>query len=274
MCKVLEVHRSGFNAWLQQLLSSRAREDQRLAGKIRQFWLESRCVYGYRNITIDLKRDRESCGKNKVLRVMQGEGIRAVRGYRRHPEPKGGKHHRAAPNTLSREFTVTKPDQVWVTDFNYIRTYEGWLYVTVVIDLFSRRVIGWTMKSSPKAALVLDALLVAVWRRKPTQKVLVHSDQGVQYTSSDWRTFLEDHNLEASMSRRGNCHDNAVAESFFSLLKKDRVKRKIYKTRDDARSEIFDYIEGFYNPRRNHGTNNGLSPKEMEKQYFMKLQGV
>jgi putative transposase len=187
---------------------------------------------------------------------------------------KGGKHHPAAPNILSREFTMTKTDQVWVTDFTYIRTYEGWLYVTVVIDLFSRRVIGWTMKSSSKTDLVLDALLMAVWRRKPTQKVLVHSDQGVQYTSSDWRTFLEDHNLEASMSRRGNCHDNAVAEYFFSLLKKDRVKRKIHKTRDDARSEIFDYIEGFYNPRRSHGTNNGLSTEEMEKQYFRQLQGV
>jgi putative transposase len=274
MCKVLEVHRSGFYAWLNHPLSPRAKEDRRLAGKIKQFWLESGCVYGYRNITIDLKRDGEICGKNKVLRIMQNEGIRAVRGYRRHPGFKGGKHHPAAPNTLSREFTVSKPDQVWVTDFTYIRTYEGWLYVTVVIDLFSRRVIGWTMKSSPKTDLVLDALLMAVWRRKPRQKVLVHSDQGVQYTSNDWRTFLEDHNLEASMSRRGNCHDNAVAESFFSLLKKDRVKRKIYKTRDDARSEIFDYIEGFYNPRRNHGTNNGLSPEEMEKQYFMKLQGV
>ena len=116
---------------------------------------------------------------------------------------------------------MTKPDQVWVTYFTYIRTYEGWLYVTVVIDLFSRCVVGWTMKGSPKAGFVLDALLMAVWRRKPTQKVLVHSDQRVQYSSSDWRTFLEDHNLQASMSRRGNCHDNAVAESFFSLLKKD-----------------------------------------------------
>ena len=172
MCNVLEIHRSGFYACLHQPLSSRAKEDQRLAGKIKQFWLESGCVYGYRNITIDLKRDGESCGKNKVLRVMQGEGIRAVRGYRRHPGFKGGKHHPAAPNILSREFTVTKPDQVWVTDFTYIRTYEGWLYVTVVIDLFSRRVIGWTVKSSPKADLVLDALLMAVWRRKPTQKNL------------------------------------------------------------------------------------------------------
>jgi putative transposase len=146
--------------------------------------------------------------------------------------------------------------------------------VTVLIDLYSHRVIGWTMKSSPKTDLVIDALLIAVWGRRPAHKVLVHSDQSVQYTSGGWCTFLEDHNLEASMSRRGNCHDNAVAESFFSLLKKDRVKRKIHKTRDDARAEIFDYIEGSYNPRRNHGTNNGLSSAEAERQYFKKLDSV
>lgn len=146
--------------------------------------------------------------------------------------------------------------------------------MTVVIDLFSRKVVGWTMKSSPKADLVIDALLMAVWRRRPKKKVLVHSDQGIQYTSSDWRSFLNEHNLEASMSRKGNCHDNAVAESFFSLLKKDRVKRKIYPTRQQARADIFDYIEGFYNPRRNHGTNGGLSPVEYERQYYQQLKDV
>lgn len=274
MCRVLAVHRSGFYAWLKQPLSPRAREDQRLAVKIKQFWLESGCVYGYRNITIDLKRDGELCGKNRVHRIMRSEGLSAVRGYRRHPGFKGGKRHPAAANILNRAFEVTKPDQVWVTDFTYIRTYEGWLYLTVVIDLFSRKVIGWTMKSSPKTDLVIDALLMAIWGRRPTAKVLVHSDQGVQYTSGDWRRFLKDHNLEASMSRRGNCHDNAVAESFFSLLKKDRVQRKIYRTRDEARAEIFDYIEGFYNPRRNHGTNDGLSPAEAERQFFKKLESV
>ncbi len=130
------------------------------------------------------------------------------------------------------------------------------------------------MKNTPKADLVIDALLMAIWRRSPKDKVLIHSDQGVQYTCSDWRGFLKEHNLEASMSRRGNCHDNAVAESFFSLLKKDRVKRKIYKNRDEARSEIFNYIEYFYNPVRRHGSNNGLSPVQFEKQYFEKQLSV
>ncbi|NOI68630.1 IS3 family transposase [Vibrio sp. 99-8-1] len=140
----------------------------------------------------------------------------------------------AAPNVLEREFLVDKPDLRWVTDFTYIRTYEGRLYLTVVIDLFSRKVIGWTMKSSLKTDLVIDALLMVIWRRCPNNKVLTHSDHGVQYTSSDWSSFVKEHNMEISMSRKGNCHDNAVAESFFSLLEKDRVKRKIYKTRDEA----------------------------------------
>ena len=274
MCQILNIERSGFYAWLQEPLSARAKEDQRLLGKIKQFWLESGCSDGYWNITIDLKCDGETCGKNRVHRIMQEASIRAVRGYKRHPGFKGGKVNIAAPNTLNREFIVDKPDSYWVTDFTYIRTYEGWLYLTVVIDLFSRRVVGWTMKSSPKADLVIDALLMAVWRRRPKLKVLVHSDQGIQYTSSDWRSFLNEHNLEASMSRKGNCHDNAVAESFFSLLKKDRVKRKIYPTRAQARADIFDYIEGFYNPRRNHGTNGGLSPVRYEKQYYQQLEDV
>lgn len=274
MCRMLKINRSGFYAWLKTPLSQRAVEDQRLLGKIKQFWLESGCTYGYRNITIDLKNDGETCGKNHVHRLMQLNKIKAIRGYKRHRGFKNSKQHPAAPNTLNRAFTVNSPDQAWVTDFTYIRTYEGWLYLTVVIDLFSRKVIGWTMKSRPKANLVIDALLMAIWRRRPQNKVLVHSDQGVQYTSCDWSSFLKAHNLEASMSRKGNCHDNAVAESFFSLLKKDRVRRKIYKTRDEARAEIFDYIECFYNPKRNHGTNGGVSPNEFEKRYFKKLETV
>lgn len=166
------------------------------------------------------------------------------------------------------------PDESWVTDFTYIRTHEGWLYLTVVIDLFQRQVIGWSMKNNPRADLVIDALLMALWRRKPKNKVLIHSDQGIQYTSSDWRKFLSDNNLEASMSRKGNCHDNAVAESFFSNLKAERIKRKIYKTRDEARADIFNYIELFYNPKRRHGTNGGMSPMAYEKQYLKELSTV
>ena len=147
----------------------------------------------------------------------------------------------------------------------YVRTHEGWLYLAVVIDLFSRLVVGWSMKSRITTDLVLDALLMALWRRKPQSKVLIHSDQGSQYTSHEWQTFLKHHNLESSMSRRGNCHDNAVAESFFQLLKRERIKKKIYATRTEARSDIFEYIEMFYNSQRRHGSNGQRSPLDYEK---------
>ena len=274
MCRVLSIQRSGYYAWLKKPLSDRAIEDQRLLTPIKQFWSESGYAYGYRNITLDLKDQGESCGKNRVHRIMKNAGIRSQRGYKRHPGFKGGKVSHVAPNALDRQFEVDQPNQAWVTDFTYVRTHEGWLYVTIVMDLFSRQVIGWSMKRNPRSDLVLDALLMAVWRRKPKQRVMVHSDQGIQYTCSDWRKFLDDHNLEASMSRRGNCHDNAVAESFFSLLKMERIKRKIYPTRQDARTDIFDYIEGFYNRKRRHGSNQGVSPEQYENSYLEKLSTV
>jgi putative transposase len=154
-----------------------------------------------------------------------------------------------------------------VTDITYIRTHEGWLYLAVVMDLFSRRIVGWSMQSRITKELVLDALLMAVWRRKPKNKVLIHSDQGSQYTSEDWDVFLKAHNLESSMSRRGNCHDNAVAESFFQLLKRERIKRKIYNHRDEARQDIFDYIELLYNSKRRHNSNNLLYPIDFENKF-------
>jgi len=166
---------------------------------------------------------------------------------------------------LNREFTVAEPDVAWVTDITYIRTWQGWLYLAVVIDLFSRRVVGWSMKPTLAREIVIDALMMAVWRRKPTSKVLVHSDQGTQYGSDDWLRFCRSHNLQPSMSRRGNCWDNAVAESFFSSLKKERIKKRIYKTRDLARADIFDYIEIFYNQSRRHSHLGGVSPEAFER---------
>ena len=177
-------------------------------------------------------------------------------------------------NTLERQFDVDAPDKVWVTDITYIRTLEGFAYLAVVIDLYSRRVVGWSMQSRQTTDLVLQALLMAVWRRKPRNKVLVHSDQGSQFTSMDWASFLKANNLEHSMSRRGNCHDNAVAESFFNLLKRERIRRRTYKTRADARQDVFNYIEMFYNPKRKHVRNGMLSPVEFERQQTMKPEGV
>jgi len=177
-------------------------------------------------------------------------------------------------NTLNRQFNVDAPDTVWVTDITYIRTYEGFAYLAVVIDLYSRRVVGWALQNRQTTDVVLQALLMAVWRRKPKNTVLIHSDQGSQFTSMDWALFLKDHNLIHSMSRRGDCHDNAVVESFFNLLKRERIRRKIYKTRKEARKDIFDYIEMFYNPKRKHAKNGMQSPIEFERQQNINKEGV
>ena len=179
-----------------------------------------------------------------------------------------------APNHLQRQFDVREPNRVWVTDITYIRTHEGWLFLSAVLDLFSRQVIGWSMGPRMDRDLAINALLMAVWRRQPQSTVMVHSDQGSQFSSYDWQAFLKTHNLQPSMSRRGNCHDNAVAESFFQLLKRERIRRKIYATRNEARQDVFDYIEMFYNPKRRHGVSNRLSPVEYEKQYFERLASV
>jgi putative transposase len=222
----------------------------------------------------DLRAIGEQCDKNRVLRLTQLAEIAADRGYKRRQQYHQGEVATIAPNLLNREFTVEKPNQAWVTDITYVKTAEGWLFLAIVLDLFSRQVIGWSMSESINTELVLDALVMACWRRRPKQKVIVHSDQGCQYTSYDWRKMLEQKNLVASMSRRGNCYDNAVAESFFQLLKRERIRRKVYPSRESARQNIFAYIEMFYNPVRRHGTNGNISPAEYEKSYFKNLKSV
>ena len=166
---------------------------------------------------------------------MHKEGLRAQVGYKRHPGKCGTKPATVAANELQQDFNVDAPDSVWVTDVTYLRTHEGWIYLAAVIDLYSGKVVGWSMHSRMQTSLAFNALLMAAWRRKPTGKVIIYSDQGSQFRSQEWREFLRDHNLEASMSRRGNCYDNAVAESFFHLLKTERIRKKTYKTRNEAR---------------------------------------
>ncbi|AVE72604.1 IS3 family transposase [Enterobacter hormaechei] len=273
LCRVLDVHPSGFYAWLQQPHSQRHQADLRLTGQIKQFWLESGCVYGYRKIHLDLRDSGQQCGVNRVWRLMKRVGIKAQVGYRS-PRARKGEASIVSPNRLQRQFNPDAPDKRWVTDITYIRTHEGWLYLAVVVDLFSRKIIGWSMQSRMTKDIVLNALLMAVWRRNPQKQVLVHSDQGSQYTSHEWQSFLKSHGLEGSMSRRGNCHDNAVAESFFQLLKRERIKKKSYGTREEARSDIFDYIEMFYNSKRRHGSSDQMSPTEYENQYYQRLGSV
>lgn len=244
-----------------------------LTGQIKQFWLESGCVYGYRKIHLDLRDTRQQCGVNRVWRLMKRAGIKAQVGYRS-PRARKGEDSIVAPDRLQRQFNPDAPDERWVTDITYIRTHEGWLYLAVVVDLFSRKVIGWSMQSRMTKEIVLNALLMALWRRNPQKAVLVHSDQGSQYTSYEWQSFLKSHGLEGSMSRRGNCHDNAVAESFFQLLKRERIKKKIYGTREEARSDIFDYIEMFYNSKRRHGSSDKMPPTEYENRYYRRLESI
>jgi putative transposase len=275
LCRVLGVQRSGFYAWSRRPLSRRAREDVRQTGLIKQFWIESGGVYGYRKLHDDMRDIGEACGKHRVHRLMRLAGIRSQTGYRRRrPKHRSGRPSELVPNRVDQHFQVDRPNAVWVTDITFIRTYEGWLYLAVVVDLFSRQVVGWSMGSRIHSHLVIQALLMAVWRRRPKGEVIVHSDQGSQFTSSDWRAFLRDHRLVASMSRRGNCLDNAVAESFFQLLKRERIKRRIYANRDEARQDVFDYIELFYNSKRRHGSSGGQPPIEYERRYLVQNQTV
>lgn len=274
LCQMMRVHPSGYYAWLACPQSRHRRDDEVLLGHIKHAWMESGGVYGYRKVHTDLQELGIDCGKHRVYRLMRAEGLRSQSGYRRRPSPRGGRPSVVAPNRLRQQFRVAEPNQVWVTDITYIRTYEGWLYLAVVLDLFSRQVIGWSMQSRIDRELVLAALLMAVWRRQPKQEVIVHSDQGSQYGSDDWQAFLKAHGLVASMSRRGNCHDNAVAESFFQLLKRERIRRRIYPDRAAARQDVFEYIEMFYNPVRRHGHADRLSPVEFERRHTNRLGSV
>ncbi|WP_252293749.1 IS3 family transposase [Pantoea ananatis] len=264
MCRVLNVARAGFYAWLHNPVSARDKDNQRLLMLIRDSYSLSGGVYGYRRVHGDLNEIGETCGKNRVGRIMQQNRIKALRGYKA-PRRIAGRPSVVAPNRVQRQFTVVRANQVWVTDITYIRTWQGRLYLAVVIDLFARNVVGWSMKPTLSRELALDALMMAVWRRKPDGEVIVHSDQGSQYGSDDWQRFCRANNLAPSMSRRGNCWDNAVAESFFSSLKKERIRKRIYKTRELARADIFDYIEVFYNRARRHSHLGGLSPEAFEQ---------
>ena len=270
---MLAVHPSSFYAWLREPLSPHALEDQRQTVLLKQAWDDSGEVYGYRKLHDDLCELGEGISPNRAWRLAGLAGIRAQIGYKKKPSSYGGSPAVVADNTLNKEFNVDASDQFWVTDITYIRTHEGFLYLAVMIDLFSRQVIGWSMQGRAYTDLPLQALLMAVWRRKPKAKDHVHSGQGLQFTSYEWREFLEQHNLAPSISRRANCWDNAVVESFFNLLQRERIRRKKYKTREEACQDEFDYIEFLYNPQRKHVRNGMLSPIAFEQRQKLQLQG-
>ena len=265
ICEALGVSRSGFYAWLGRRPSARASRDDFLSAKIKESFLASDRTYGARRVWHDLLAAGLECGLHAIERLMRRHGLRARPRRRRLPADVGERPALAqAQNVLERQFEAGTPNRKWVADFTYIWTAEGWLYVAAVIDLFSRRVVGWSMSAAMTSELVTDALVMAIWRRGRPKEVLHHSDRGSQYTSEAFQRLMAEHGVRCSLSRSGNVWDNAAMESFFSSLKTERVAGKFYRTRNQARADVFDYIERFYNPRRRHSTIGYLSPMEFE----------
>jgi putative transposase len=265
MCEVLGVSRSGFYAWLARPRSQRSLEDEAMSVVVQRSFKDSDRTYGARRVWRDVLVAGHACGLHRIERLMRERALRA-RPRRRQPQVWACDNQIApAPNLLDREFTATEPNQKWAADFTYIWTAEGWLYAAVVLDLFSRRVVGWSMQASMTAQLVADALLMALWRRGRPSELMHHSDRGSQYTSEQFQALLQAQGITCSMSRSGNVWDNSAMESFFSSLKTERTARKVYRTRDAARADIFDYIERFYNPKRRHSTLGYVSPIEFEE---------
>ena len=258
MCAVLGVSRSGFHAWLTRQPSQRARDDEAILSKARASFVASDRTYGARRVWHDVLAEGLTCWLHRIERIMRANAMRA-RPRRRGLPKDAGERAAASPNLLERQFAADGPNRKWIADFTYIWTAEGWLYVAAVIDLFSRRVVGWSMQASMTAQLVM-----AIWRRGRPDALLHHSDQGSQYTSEAFQRLMTEHGVTCSMSRSGNVWDNAAMESFFSSLKTERTARRTYRTRDEARADVFDYIERFYNTARRHSTLGYLSPAEFK----------
>ena len=266
LCGALGGSRGGCYAWLTRPRSQRSRSDEELAAKVRTSFVASDRTSGARRVWHDLLADGVSCGLHRIERLMRQQALRARPRRRRLPSGHGERQANAvAPNVLDRSFQAPAANRKWIADFTYIWTAEGWLYVAAVVDLFSRRVVGWSMSADMTAQLVTDALIMAIWRRGKPDALLHHSDRGSQYTSEQFQRLMADHGVTCSMSRSGNVWDNAAMESFFSSLKTERVGRKTYRTRDQARADVFDYIECFYNARRRHSTIGYKSPVEFER---------
>jgi putative transposase len=250
MCRCLRVSSSGYYDWRTREPSARAIDNQRLLKRIEVLHTASDGVMGSPRIWDDLRYEGERCGRNRVARLMRLQGIRGIPQRRRWHSKTSGQRPDDVRNHLARDFSAQEPNTKWVTDITYIRTAEHWLYLCVVVDLYSGIVVGWSMSPRQERQLVIQAVLMALWQRADRSPVILHSDRGCQFTSAEYQRFLQGHNLTCSMSRVGSCADNAAAESFFGVLKRERVNRRRYLTRAEARADIFDYIERFHNPRR------------------------
>lgn len=265
MCRALGVSRSGYYAWRGRPASARASANARLLAKIREIHARSRENYGAVKTWRALLAAGEGCGRHRVARLRQAHGIQAKR-LRRFRSAYVPRNSEPAPaNLLNRQFKAEAPDRVWAGDVTFIPTREGWLYLAVLLDLYSRRVVGWAMSGSMNRALVIDALTMAIEHRRPRPGLIHHTDQGVLYATSAYRAVLKHRGMVPSMSRKGDCYDNAVVESFFSNLKNELTWHCRFRTRDAARAAIFDYIEVFYNRQRLHETLDYVSPVRYEE---------
>lgn len=250
MCRLLKVSSSGFYEWRSRAPSARQQDNARLLRKIRHVHAQSDSVFGSPRVWEELRYDGESCSLNRVARLMQSSAIVGIPSKKQWQSRKPGDRPEDVINHLDRDFSAADVNTKWVTDITYVRTGEGWLYLAVVVDLYHGLVVGWSMSHRMDKQLVIQAVLMALWQKSTSDPVILHSDRGSQFTSHEYQLFLADHNIVCSMSGVGSCYDNAPAESFFGLLKRERVNRRRYATHADARADLFEYIEIFYNQRK------------------------
>lgn len=264
LCQELQVSRSGYYAWLRRGPSRRQQADEKLWRSVGAVFEQSRGVYGYRRVYAALQAQGFACSRHRVRRLMQVHGLRARRRRRYRTTTQSRHQLPVAPNLLARDFTATAANQKWVSDITYVPTHDGWLYLAVVMDLFSRRVVGWAMEPQLDKMLGLKALRMALAGRRPPVALLYHSDRGVQYANNEFQQLLRAHGLVASMSRTGNVYDNAPMESFFASLKRELIHHRNYRTRSEAQADIFEFIEVFYNRQRLHSALQYQAPADFE----------
>ncbi|WP_428840130.1 IS3 family transposase [Bacillus tropicus] len=269
MCQVLHVSRSGYYKWKHQTKSPKQIQREQITKEIHRIFLESRCLYGSPKVTSILRQKGKQISQKTVARIMKKQGLQS-RTVKKYKATTNSKHsYPIQENVLNRQFKVKKPNQVWVADITYVSTKEGWLYVASLMDLYSRKIVGWHADRTMTKELVLKALQQAYFRQKPEGSVLHHSDRGSQYASHDYQKQLEQYGMQCSMSRKGNCYDNACIESFHGVLKKELIYQQQYTTRAQAQQDIWEYIEIFYNRKRIHSANGYLSPIEKERMYAL-----
>jgi putative transposase len=265
MCQVLEVSENGYYNWRKRGKSQRKRDDEQLTERIEDAYYQNRGLYGSPRIHVELQEQGLHCGRKRVARLMQEHELSA-RKKKRKPRTTNSNHEfPVAPNLLEQDFTADAPDKKWMSDFTYLETREGWLYLAGVIDAYSRKIVGWSMSEHHDAELVHAALQMALLQRQPGAELIHHSDRGSEYASSRYQSLLREHHIQVSMSKKGDCYDNAMIESFWATLKSECSRDSIFSSRNEAKATVFEYIEVYYNRKRRHSSLGYLSPAHYEK---------